>query len=37
MQPVDQIRGPVRLAGAVRVGPVRLIDNMLVTPPPGRS
>ena len=29
MQPVPEIRGPVRAAGAIRVGGVRLIDNLL--------
>ncbi len=33
MRPVEAIRGPVRLAGAIRVGAVRLIDNVLVRPP----
>ncbi len=33
MRPIDTISGPVRLAGAIRIGAVRLIDNMLVTPP----
>jgi pantoate--beta-alanine ligase len=33
MQPVDQITAPVRIAGAVRVGAVRLIDNVLARPP----
>jgi pantoate--beta-alanine ligase len=30
MQPVDRIAGPVRIAGAIRVGETRLIDNLLV-------
>lgn len=29
MQPVDKIRGPVRVAAAIWVGEVRLIDNIL--------
>jgi pantoate--beta-alanine ligase len=29
MQPVDQITGPVRVAGAIWVGSTRLIDNVL--------
>lgn len=36
MRPVDQIRGPVRICGAVWIGETRLIDNLLhsVTPVP---
>jgi pantoate--beta-alanine ligase len=30
MQPVDEISGPVRVAGALWVGSTRLIDNLLV-------
>jgi len=30
MQPVDEISGPVRVAGAMWVGSTRLIDNLLV-------
>jgi pantoate--beta-alanine ligase len=30
MQPVDEIAGPVRVAGALWVGKTRLIDNLLV-------
>jgi len=30
--PIEHIEGPVRLAGAIWVGQVRLIDNMLVVP-----
>jgi pantoate--beta-alanine ligase len=30
MQPVDEVTGDVRVAGAVWVGPTRLIDNLLV-------
>lgn len=30
MQPVDEINGPVRVAGALWVGSTRLIDNLLV-------
>ena len=32
MQPVHQIAGPVRIAGALWVGSTRLIDNVLSTP-----
>ena len=32
MQPVDQITGPVRVAGAMWVGETRLIDNLLCHP-----
>lgn len=32
MQPVDEIGGPVRIAGALWVGSTRLIDNMLISP-----
>jgi len=35
MTPVENIAGPVRLAGAIRLGDVRLIDNVLATPAPG--
>ena len=31
MQPVDEITGPVRVAGALWVGSTRLIDNLLVS------
>ena len=31
MQPVDEINGPVRVAGAMWVGSTRLIDNLLVS------
>lgn len=31
MQPVDEINGPVRVAGALWVGATRLIDNLLVS------
>jgi pantoate--beta-alanine ligase len=31
MQPVDDINGPVRVAGALWVGSTRLIDNLLVS------
>jgi pantoate--beta-alanine ligase len=39
MQPVQQITGPVRVAGALWVGGTRLIDNLLCRPPTesGRS
>lgn len=33
MQPVAQIEGPVRVAGALWVGQTRLIDNVLCVPP----
>ena len=33
MTPVEKVAGPVRLAGAIRLGEVRLIDNLLATPP----
>jgi len=33
LQPVKQIAGPVRVAGALWVGRTRLIDNVLSTPP----
>lgn len=33
-QPVPQIAGPAILAVAARVGPARLIDNILLPPPP---
>ena len=29
MQPVSRIQGPVRAAGAIRLGRIRLIDNVL--------
>ena len=29
MQPVSEVHGPVRAAGAIRVGGIRLIDNLL--------
>ena len=29
MQPVEAIRGPVRIAGAIWLGETRLIDNVL--------
>jgi pantoate--beta-alanine ligase len=32
MQPVDQITGPVRVAGAIWIGKTRLIDNILCVP-----
>jgi pantoate--beta-alanine ligase len=32
MLPVEQIIGPVRVAGAVWIGKTRLIDNLLCTP-----
>ena len=32
MQPVDDVVGPVRVAGAMWVGKTRLIDNLLVLP-----
>lgn len=32
MQPVEQITGPVRIAGAVYIGATRLIDNLLIVP-----
>lgn len=31
MQPVDEVRGPVRIAAAIRVGSTRLIDNVEAT------
>jgi pantoate--beta-alanine ligase len=31
MQPVSEVSGPVRIAGAVRIGNTRLIDNVLAT------
>jgi pantoate--beta-alanine ligase len=34
MQPVEQITGPVRAAGALWVGTTRLIDNVFCSPPP---
>jgi pantoate--beta-alanine ligase len=33
MQPVDSVRAPVRVAGAVWIGKTRLIDNVLCVPP----
>ena len=35
MQPVDEITGPVRVAGAIWIGKIRLIDNMLCVPGDG--
>jgi pantoate--beta-alanine ligase len=35
LQPVPRISGPVLIALAVRIGPARLIDNLLVRPPAG--
>lgn len=32
MQPVGEAKGPVRIAAAVWMGPVRLIDNVLASP-----
>ena len=32
MQPVERITGPVRVAGAIRIGAIRLIDNLLTAP-----
>ena len=32
MQPVDEITGPVRVAGAIWIGKTRLIDNILCVP-----
>jgi len=32
MQPVDQITGPIRVAGAIWIGKTRLIDNILCVP-----
>ena len=32
MQPVQRITGPVRVAGAIRIGATRLIDNLLTAP-----
>lgn len=34
LQPVAEITGPVRVAGAIWVGSTRLIDNLLCTPVP---
>ena len=34
VQPISQIDGPVLVAGALWVGSTRLIDNMVVVPPP---
>lgn len=33
MQPIERIDGPVRIAGAIRVGKTRLIDNLRAIPP----
>jgi pantoate--beta-alanine ligase len=33
MQPVERIEGPVVAAGAIWVGGVRLIDNVICVPP----
>jgi pantoate--beta-alanine ligase len=33
MQPVQSVRGPVRIAGALWIGNTRLIDNVLSIPP----
>ena len=35
MQPVDEITGPVRVAGAIWIGKTRLIDNILCVPGAG--
>ena len=32
MQPLERITGPVRVAGAIRIGAIRLIDNLLTAP-----
>jgi pantothenate synthetase len=32
LQPLEQIEGPVVVAIAARLGPTRLIDNMVFTP-----
>lgn len=32
MQPLERITGPVRVAGAIRIGTIRLIDNLLTAP-----
>jgi pantoate--beta-alanine ligase len=37
MQPVGQISGPVRVAGAVWIGKTRLIDNVLAAPGPAQA
>ncbi|MFH1746343.1 MAG: pantoate--beta-alanine ligase [Planctomycetota bacterium] len=37
IQPVGKIDGPVLLALAVRIGPTRLIDNLLVDPTAGNA
>ena len=37
MQPIAEIAGPVLVALAVRVGPARLIDNMVVDPAEGAA
>ncbi len=37
MQPVNEVAGPVLLALAVRIGPTRLIDNMLADPADGAA
>ncbi|MEQ1575045.1 MAG: pantoate--beta-alanine ligase [Vicinamibacterales bacterium] len=34
LQPVEQVAGPVLVAGALWVGSTRLIDNLLCSPPP---
>lgn len=31
MQPILEIGGPARIAGAIRIGPTRLIDNVLIS------
>ena len=33
MQPVNSVRAPVRIAGAIWIGKTRLIDNVLCVPP----
>lgn len=33
MQPVESVRAPVRVAGAIWIGKTRLIDNVLCVPP----
>jgi pantoate--beta-alanine ligase len=35
MQPVEEITGPVRVAGAIWIGKIRLIDNILCAPGAG--
>jgi len=32
MRPVDRIDGPVRIAAAIWLGSIRLIDNLLCAP-----